>query len=142
MRITVLSGEDGDYCLPVIASSEDAVKKGDGYILLRDMLTISADHTVRLSPSNGKRFFHQVGEFQYVQLHFPVKNSLYQEDSYPYFVGYVLATYCIEHNGGIAPLMRAYCDYLKTPEIYGVTLEELTVQAVRHNTALFYQGAE
>ena len=76
MRITVLSGEDGDYCLPVIASSEDAVKKGDAYILLRDTLTISADHTVRLSPSNGKRFFHQVGGFQYVQLHFPVTANI------------------------------------------------------------------
>jgi hypothetical protein len=76
VRITVLSGEDGDYCLPVIASSEDAVKKGDGYILLRDTLTISADHTVRLLPSNGKRFFHQVGGFQYVQLHFPVTANI------------------------------------------------------------------
>ncbi|MBQ8719335.1 MAG: hypothetical protein IJY66_08720 [Clostridia bacterium] len=114
----------------------------------------SADHAAVLSmmtekgiEKTGKNYRLAIvalfdRESRMEQLHFPVENSLYQEDSYPYFVGYVLATYCIEHNGGIAPLMRAYCDYLKTPEIYGVTLEELTAQAVRHNTALFYQGAE
>ncbi|MBQ8858965.1 MAG: hypothetical protein IJ012_04155 [Clostridia bacterium] len=76
LRVTVLSERDGYYSLPLIASAEDRVTQNGGKLRLRDTLTVSDVGTAALLPRDGKRFFHQVGGFQYVQLHFPVKANL------------------------------------------------------------------
>ena len=115
-----------------------------------DQQVSSADHAAVLSmmtekdiEKTGKNYQLAIvamydWELRREELHSPIPNSPYQQDSYPYFIGHVLATYCIEQKGGLEPYMRAYCDFIKIPEIYGVTLEELIEQAVKQNTVAYY----
>lgn len=75
IRITLQSERDGRYYLPLIASLQDSVAQRDGGVVLRSLLTVSADTAFDLLPRGGGRFFHQVGGFQYLQLCFPVTAS-------------------------------------------------------------------
>ena len=119
-----------------------------------DQQVNSADHAAVLSmmtekgiEKTGKNYQLAIvamfdRESRTEELHAPIKNTPHQEDSYPYFIGHVLVTYCIEQNGGIESLMRAYCDTLKIPDIYGMSQEQLIEQAIKQNTASFYGQAK
>jgi hypothetical protein len=59
-------------------------------------------------------------------------------DYYNYFVGYVLAEYCISQLGGIERFILMYCDSIAAVEVYGKPLEGLVSEACANNTMLFY----
>ena len=75
VNVTVLSEKDGTYRLPVISSSEDSYTESSGSVTFRDTLTVSTDGKLDITLYHGKRFFNQVGGFQYVDVDFPVEAS-------------------------------------------------------------------
>ena len=73
INVTVISEKDGLYRLPVISSCEDTYTEGENSVTFKDTLTVSTEGELNVTLYHGKRFFNQVGGFQYVDVNFPVK---------------------------------------------------------------------
>ena len=76
IEISVLSEAAGSYVLPVISSSEDEYTESEGSVTFKNALKVSTNGDVKCVLYQGKRFFNQVGGFQYVQLHFDVNANV------------------------------------------------------------------
>ncbi len=58
-------------------------------------------------------------------------------DFYNYYVGCVVAEYCINELGGLNKFISAYCDSVMFEDIYGKTLSEVIKDACTNNDKLF-----
>ena len=74
VKIILTSEKDAIYKLPIIADNKAEVKHvSDKKLSFNDMLTVSAN--VAVSGDTDKRYFNQVGGFEYVDLSLPLKSN-------------------------------------------------------------------
>lgn len=58
---------------------------------------------------------------------------------YKYYIGFIFVDYCINHLGGLAQFLSAYCDSATVPNLYGKTVDKIVKEACAYNTSLFYK---
>lgn len=58
---------------------------------------------------------------------------------YKYYIGFIFVDYCINHLGGLAQFLSAYCDSATVPNLYGKTVDKIVKEACAYNTFLFYK---
>ncbi len=75
VSISVTSDFDGEYLLPIITEEKESIAVNESSLLFGNKLLVCADKTPELRLDNGKRFFNQVGGFQYAVAAFRIKNS-------------------------------------------------------------------
>ena len=72
ITVTVTSGVDGTYYLPVISECTDEFTHDGNTVTFRELLTVTAEG-LSTELYHGRRFFNQIGGFQYVRVRIPVK---------------------------------------------------------------------
>lgn len=74
VTVTVRSGSDGRFILPIISATGDNVQSRDSSVIFKDTLTVSANTAPTVSYRRDKvPYYHVVGGFEYVVLTYDVK---------------------------------------------------------------------
>lgn len=75
VHISVTSGIGGEYILPIITESGENITVNESSLFFGNNLLVSADNQPDVRLDNGKRFFNQIGGFQYAVAAFRIKDN-------------------------------------------------------------------
>ncbi len=75
VRISVTAGIEGEYLLPIISEDGEDITKNENSLLFGNELLVFADSAPEVRLDGGKRFFNQVGGFQYAVASFRIKEG-------------------------------------------------------------------
>ncbi len=70
---------------------------------------------------------------------YDLPNLRQNTEFYKYYMGFVVADYCIHQLGGIEKFMLMYCDSIMISEVYGKNMSDIIIDACEYNVSRFYK---
>ena len=100
---------------------------------------MSFDYTVNVKVLNENLPDILISKYAILDKNYDVTKIDVNSDFYKYNIGQIFVDYCINQLGGLEKFISVYCDSVTMVDVYGMSVDELVINACEYNTLLFYK---